>query len=248
MKTEQSPRFRIDVRASHQRFHTQISWLDSHHSFSFSNHYDPQNTHHGLLLVSNDDVVKPNMGFRTHPHQDMEIVTWVLDGELEHKDSEGNVGIIYPGLAQRMSAGTGIWHSEMNPQQDKDVRFIQMWVTPDTKRIAPSYQQLDINTELAKGGLVPIVSGRGHSAAITIKQKDARLWGGRLRPGVSVQVPDAPFVHLFIAKGSADLEEAGVLQSGDAVRLTAAGARRLTAGAQAGAEVLIWETNQDLPS
>jgi redox-sensitive bicupin YhaK (pirin superfamily) len=188
------------------------------------------------------------MGFRTHPHQDMEIVTWVLDGELEHKDSEGNVGIIYPGLAQRMSAGTGIWHSEMNPQQDKDVHFIQMWIPPDTKRIAPSYQQLDINNELAKGGLVPIVSGQGHSAAITIKQKDARLWGGRLRPGISVQVPDARFVHLFIAKGSANLEEAGVLQSGDAVRLTAAGARRLTADAQAGAEVLIWETNQDLPS
>lgn len=238
----------IDIRRSHQRFYTQIDWLDSHHSFSFSNHYDPHNTHHGLLLVSNDDVVKPNAGFRTHPHQDMEIVTWVLDGELEHKDSEGNNGIIYPGLAQRMSAGTGIRHSEMNPQKDKDVHFIQMWVPPDTERIAPGYQQLDINNELAKGGLVPIASGRGHSAAITINQKDAVLWGGRLKPGALVQLPDAPFVHLFIAKGSADLEDAGMLQSGDAVRLTAAGARRLTADAQSGAEVLIWETNQDLPS
>jgi len=193
--------------------------------------------------VNNDDVVKPNTGFRTHPHQDMEIVTWVLEGELEHKDSEGNVGIIYPGLAQRMSAGTGILHSEMNPQHDKDVHFIQMWVPPDTERIAPGYQQLDINGELAKGGLVPIASGRGHSAAITIKQKDAVLWGGRLKPGASVQVPDAPFVHLFIAKGSADVEDASLLQSGDAVRFTAAGARRLTADTQSGAEVLIWETN-----
>lgn len=238
----------IDIRRAEDRFHTQINWLDSRHSFSFSNHYDPANTHHGLLLVSNDDHVAPNAGFRTHPHQDMEIVTWVLDGELEHKDSEGNNGLIYPGLAQRMSAGTGIWHSEMNPMGDKEVHFIQMWVPPDTERIAPGYQQLDINNELAKGGLVPIASGRGHNAAITIQQKDALLWGGRLKPGASLQVPDAPFVHLFIAKGNADLEEAGVLQSGDAVRLTAAGARRLIADAQSGAEVLIWETSQDFPS
>ncbi len=247
MTTKQESRPHIDIRRSHQRFHTQISWLNSYHCFSFSNHYDPRNTHHGLLLVSNDDVVKPKTGFRTHPHQDMEIVTWVLDGELEHKDSEKNVGIIYPGLAQRMSAGTGILHSEMNPQHDKDVHFIQMWVPPDTKGIAPSYQQLDINNELAKSELVPIASGRGHNAAITIRQRDAVLWGGRLKPGVSVQVPDALFVHLFIAKGSADLENAGVLQDGDAVRLTAAGARRLTADVRSGAEVLIWETNLDIP-
>lgn len=248
MTTHQEHRPHIDIHRSHQRFHTQISWLDSHHCFSFSSHYDPRNTHHGLLLVSNDDVVKPETGFRTHPHQDMEIVTWVLEGELEHKDSEGNVGIIYPGLAQRMSAGTGISHSEINPQHDQNVHFIQMWVPPDTKRIAPSYQQLDINKELAKGGLVPIASGRGHNAAITIKQKDAVLWGGRLKPGTSVQVPDAAFVHLFIAKGSADLEDAGALQSGDAVRLTSAGARRLTTDAHAGAEVLIWESGQDISS
>ena len=248
MKTEQSPRSQIDVRGSHQRFHTQISWLDSHHSFSFSSHYDPHNTHHGLLLVNNDDVVKPNTGFRTHPHHDMEIVTWVLDGELEHKDSEGNAGIIYPGLAQRMSAGTGIWHSEMNLQKDKDVHFIQMWVPPDTERINPSYEQLDINRDLEKGGLTPIASGRGHEAAISIKQRGAVLWGGRLKPAESVQVPDAPYVHLLIAKGGAELEGAGALHTGDAVRLTAAGARRLTADFGTGAEVLIWETNQDMKS
>ena len=246
MKTEQSPRPRIDVRGSHQRFHTQISWLDSRHSFSFSNHYDPHNTHHGLLLVSNDDVVKPNTGFRTHPHKNMEIVTWVLDGELEHKDSEGNVGIIYPGLAQRMSAGTGIWHSEMNLQKDKEVHFIQMWVPPDTERINPSYEQLDINRDLEKGGLTPIASGRGHEAAISIKQRGGVLWGGRLKPAESVQVPDAPYVRVFIAKGGAELEGAGTLHNGDAVRLAAAGARRLTADAGIGAEVLIWETNQDM--
>lgn len=236
----------MDIRRDHQRFHTKIPWLDSHHSFSFSDHYDPRNTHHGLLLVSNDDVVKPNTGFRTHPHQDMEIVTWVLDGELEHKDSEGHHGIIYPGLAQRMSAGTGIWHSEMNPRKDKDVHFIQMWVPPDTERITPGYEQLDINGQLDKGGLVPIASGRGHEAAISIRQKGAVLWGGRLRPGETVHVPDAPYVHLFVAKGDAILEGAGPLHRGDAVRLTAAGGRPLTADANRGAEVLIWETSHDL--
>lgn len=237
---------RVDIRRSGQRFHTQISWLESHHSFSFSNHYDPRNTHHGLLLVHNDDVVKPNSGFRTHPHRDMEIVTWVLDGELEHKDSEGNSGIIYPGLAQRMSAGTGIWHSEMNPQGDKEVHFVQMWVPPDQESIKPSYEQLDINGQLNKGGLVPIASGRGHQAAISIRQKGAVLWGGRLQPGETTTVPDAPYVHVFVAKGSAELEDAGILHAGDEARLTAAGARQLTAGRNEGAEVLIWETDAAL--
>jgi redox-sensitive bicupin YhaK (pirin superfamily) len=238
----------VDVRRGNERYHTKIDWLDSRHSFSFSHHDDPANTHHGLLLVSNDDVVKPNMGFRTHPHQDMEIVTWVLDGELEHKDSEGNSGIIYPGLAQRMSAGTGIWHSEMNPQGDKDVHFVQMWVPPDTERSTPGYEQLDINKELAKGGLVPVASGRGHDAAISIRQKGAVLWGGRLQPGGAATVPDARYVHVFIAKGAVELEGAGRLVAGDAVRLTAAGPLRLSADGVQGAEVLVWESDADLES
>jgi len=233
----------VDIRRAGERFHTKIDWLDSYHSFSFADHYDPANMRHGLLLVSNDDVIKAGTGFRTHPHQDMEIVTWVLDGEIEHKDSVGNTGIIYPGLAQRMSAGSGIWHSEMNPRGDKDVHLIQMWVLPDQERIAPSYEQLDINAQLDKGGLAPIASGRGHDAAVTIRQRGAVLWGGRLKPGESVQVPDAPLVHLYVAKGAAELEGAGRLAAGDAARLTAAGARRLTADAATGTEVLIWEMN-----
>lgn len=233
----------LDIRRSHERFHTRTDWLDSHHSFSFGGHYDPSNTHHGLLLVSNDDVVKPGTGFMTHPHQDMEIVTWVLEGELEHKDSEGNKGIIYPGLAQRMSAGTGIWHSEMNPHGDEDVHFIQMWVLPDTERINPGYEQLDITAQLDRGGLVPIASGRGHNAAIRIRQKDAVLWGGRLKPGETAIVPDARFVHLYVAKGECQLDGAGPLRTGDAARLTAAGPRKLTADAVAGTEVLLWEMN-----
>src|SRR5256884_2931456 len=231
----------IDVRRADARPHTKIGWLDSRHSFSFGHHYDPRNTHHGLLLVSNDDRVAAGTGFSTHPHQDMEIVTWVLSGRLEHKDSAGNHGELYPGLAQRMSAGTGIWHSEMNPRGDRDVHLIQMWVLPDTERIAPGYQQLDINGELAKGGLMPIASGRGHDAAIAIRQHGAVLWGGRLKPGESVNVPDARCVHLYLAKGAATLEGAGALRTGDAVRLTAAGSPRLSADAGTGAEVLLWE-------
>ena len=231
----------IDIRRAGERFHTKIDWLDSYHSFSFGDQYDAANTHHGLLLVSNDDIIKAGTGFRTHPHEDMEIVTWVLSGEIEHKDSVGNKGIIYPGLAQRMSAGAGIWHSEMNPRADQDVHLVQMWVRPDTERIAPGYEQMDINGQLDTGGLVPIASGRGHEAAIKIRQRGAVLWGGRLKPGETVQVPAAPFVHVFVAKGVAELEEVGRLAAGDAVRLTAAGTRRLTADAVTGAEVLIWE-------
>ncbi|MEY2461272.1 MAG: quercetin 2,3-dioxygenase [Acidimicrobiaceae bacterium] len=231
----------IDVRKAESRPHTEIGWLDSHHSFSFGGHYDPHNTHHGLLLVSNDDRVAAGTGFSTHPHQDMEIVTWVLSGRLEHKDSEGNQGELYPGLAQRMSAGRGIWHSEMNPSPTEAVHFIQMWVPPDTERIDPGYEQLDINAELGKGGLQPIASGQGHDAAITIRQRDAVLWGGRLKPGETVAVPDGRHAHLFVAIGDAALEGAGALAEGDAVRLFGAGSPKLTAGPE-GAEVLVWVT------
>jgi redox-sensitive bicupin YhaK (pirin superfamily) len=231
----------IDVRRADTRPHTQISWLDSHHSFSFGNHWDPNNTGHGLLLVNNDDRIAPGTGFSTHPHRDMEIVTWVLSGELEHKDTLANRGIIYPGLAQRMSAGRGIHHSEMNPSRAEEAHFVQMWVVPDTESIDPGYEQLDINAELDKGGLVPIASGQGHDAAISIRQKGAVLWGGRLRPGEVVKVPDAPNAHVFLPRGTASLEGAGDLAEGDAVRLTAAGSPTLTAG-PSGTEVLIWTT------
>jgi redox-sensitive bicupin YhaK (pirin superfamily) len=116
-----------------------------------------------------------------------------------------------------------------------------MWVLPDTESIDPGYEQLDINPELAKGGLVPIASGKDHQAAISIRQKGAVLWGGRLKPGETVSVPDAPFAHLYIARGAAQLEAAGQLNEGDAVRLTAAGSLTLTADPARGAEVLIWE-------
>jgi quercetin 2,3-dioxygenase len=231
----------VDVRRASDRFHTSIDWLDSWHSFSFGRHHDAANTHHGLLLVSNDDRVRGGGGFATHPHADMEIVTWVLAGELQHRDSTGTDGVIYPGLAQRMSAGRGIRHSEMNASATADVHLVQMWVPPDTSGIDPGYEQRDLSDSLTAGGLVPVASGQGHDGAVHIHQRDAVLWAGRLGAGASVTVPDAPHAHLFVALGAAVLDGAGHLATGDAVRLTGAGARTLTAGPD-GVEVLIWET------
>ena len=234
----------VDVRRSHDRFHTEIDWLDSWHSFSFSSHYDPANTHHGLLLVNNDDVIRAGSGFPTHSHQDMEIVTWVLDGELEHRDSTGAVGHIYPGLAQRMSAGRGIRHSEANPSATQDLHLVQMWVHPDSPGVEPGYEESDLTAELDRGGLVAVASGKDHDGAVHLHQRDATLWAARLGPGGQVTVPDAPRVHVFVPKGTATLDGAdgdSALDTGDAARLTEAGTRALTAG-DTGAEVLIWET------
>jgi redox-sensitive bicupin YhaK (pirin superfamily) len=242
------------VRRAADRFATSIDWLDSHHSFSFGHHYDPTNTHFGVLLVNNDDKVTAGSGFETHPHRDMEIVTWVLDGSLVHQDSAGNRGVIYPGLAQRMSAGTGILHSEKNDawtltgdaEHATDVHFVQMWVVPDTGSIEPGYEQLDINDALARGGFVPVASGMPHhDAAIRIQQKHAALHAARLADGDTAPLPDAPFVHLHIAKGSVELEGAGRLVEGDAVRITAGGGPELRA-IGGPAEVLAWEMHAGL--
>src|SRR6202012_1067331 len=165
----------VDVRRSGERAATRISWLDSKHSFSFGPHYDPRNTHHGLLLVNNDDTVDPGTGFETHPHRDMEIVTWVLRGSLVHQDSTGHTGVIYPSLAQRMSAGRGIMHSEKhdswtltgNEPHSEPVHFVQMWVVPDEAGITPGYQQHEVGLDLLDGELVTIPSGMPtHDAAI----------------------------------------------------------------------------------
>jgi redox-sensitive bicupin YhaK (pirin superfamily) len=247
---------RIDVRRAPDRFDTNLGWLDSHHSFSFGHHYDQDNTHHGLLLVNNDDTVLPGTGFETHPHRDMEIVTWVLRGSLVHQDSEGHSGLIYPGLAQRMSAGTGILHSEKNDSRgldlgtapsDEPVHFVQMWVVPDEAGIRPGYEQVEIDSELLSGGLVPVASGMAKhhgESAIRIKNEYAALYVARLAAGQSVSLPEAPFLHLFVARGAVELEGAGQLSAGDAVRFTATGGQRVTAAEPA--EVLVWEMHATL--
>ncbi len=234
----------IDLRRASERFHTELDWLDSWHSFSFSRHYDPENTHHGLLLVNNDDVIRGGGGFGTHAHRDMEIVTWVLHGELEHRDSIGTVGVIYPGLAQRMSAGHGITHSEVNASASADVHLVQMWVPPDANGLEPGYEQRDLGDALAGGGLVAIASGQGHEGAVTIHQRDAVLWGGRLGTAEQVTVPQATHVHVFVPIGTATVHngrDTTTLTPGDAIRLTDEGPLELTAG-NVGAEILVWAT------
>ena len=247
---------RLDVRRAASRLATNVDWLDSKHSFSFGHHYDPDNTHHGLLMVNNDDVIAAGTGFDTHPHRDMEIVTWVLRGSLVHQDSMGNSGVIYPGLAQRMSAGAGVMHSEKNDswrltgdaadEHDEPVRLIQMWVLPDEAGVSPGYEQLEIDRELLSGGLVTVASGmdgyRDH-AAIRINNRSAAMHVARLTPHTpGVTLPDAPQSHIFVARGSAVLEGAGQLAEGDAVRVSGGGGQRLTlaAGAEE-AEVIVWE-------
>jgi redox-sensitive bicupin YhaK (pirin superfamily) len=171
----------------------------------------------------------------------MEIVTWVLAGALEHRDSTGTHGIIEPGHAQRMSAGHGIRHSEANASAHDDLHLVQMWVLPDTRGIEPGYEQRDLGTSLDTGGLVAVASGRGHDGAVAIHQRDAVLWAARVPAGESVTVPDAPHAHLFVARGSASSPTTGELAAGDAVRFTAAGEHAVTAGSD-GAELLVWET------
>src|SRR6266571_4474020 len=190
----------VDVRRADRRFMTRTSWLDSKHSFSFGQHYDPQDTHFGLLLVSNDDIVLPGTGFETHPHRDMEIVTWVLDGALVHQDSEGHSGVIYPGLAQRMTAGHGILHSEKNdswrltgePVHRDPVHFVQMWVPPDESSLTPGYEQLEIPDADLRGRLAVVASGMERdrdAAAITIRQRYSSLQAGRMDTGDVVELP-----------------------------------------------------------
>jgi quercetin 2,3-dioxygenase len=171
-------------------------------------------------------------------------VTWVLDGSLAHHDSTGNSGVIYPGLAQRMSAGSGIGHSERNASTTKPVRFVQMWVQPDVVGIQPGYQQHAISDDELTGRLATIASGMpGHDAAISIHNRSAALHGARLRPGDELALPDAPYLHLFIARGQVDFEQAE-LSEGDAVRLTASDGVRVAA--RVPAEILVWEMHAAL--
>lgn len=231
----------LTVQRADDRMHTLIDWLDSKHSFNFGGHYRPGDAGHGLLLVNNDDVVAPGAGFGVHGHRDMEIITWVLSGQLRHGDSEGNKGVLYPGLAQRMSAGRGIRHSEMNASETEPVHFVQMWVLPDTAGIEPGYEQRDIGEALTSGRLVPIASGKGHEGAVTIHQRDAVLWGGRLPAGATVDVPSDEHVHVFAAVGSGELSDGTRVETGDGVRISGRQSLQFTAG-QDGAELLVWAT------
>ncbi|MEM9202769.1 MAG: pirin family protein [Actinomycetota bacterium] len=228
---------------SNQRFETNMGWLESYHSFSFGGHHDPSNTGHGLLIVANDDRVLPGKGFGTHGHRDMEIVSWVLDGTLEHRDSEGNHGVIRPGLIQRMSAGTGIQHSEMNGSSTEPVHFLQMWVPPDTAGIAPGYEELDVSDRLDSGELVVVASGQGHEGAVTLHQAAAIMAVARPANGATVDIERAPATHVYVARGAVTTEVDGepvVLGEGDALRLLDQAVS--VTGAAGSTEVVVWST------
>ncbi|MEY2521649.1 MAG: quercetin 2,3-dioxygenase [Ilumatobacteraceae bacterium] len=231
----------IAVQRANDRFHTDIDWLDSKHSFNFGIHHREGDGGHGLLLVNNDDKVAAGGGFGTHGHRDMEIVTWVLSGRLEHHDSEGNNGVLYPGLAQRMSAGRGIRHSEMNASDAEPVHFVQMWVLPDTAGVDPGYEQRDVNEALATGQLVPIASGKGHEGAVSLHQRDAVLWGARVPASATVDLPTDEHVHVFVALGDGSLSDNTSLATGDSARITGKQPLQFTAGSE-GAELLVWAT------
>jgi quercetin 2,3-dioxygenase len=231
----------VSVRRGADRRQTRIGWLHGRHSFDTG--IDPlgADTHHGVLIVSNHDTIAPRSGFETHPHRNMEIVTWVLNGSLVHQDSEGHTGIIYPNLAQRMTAGTGIRHSEKNDRSgaDRPLDLIQMWVVPDEPEVAPGYEQLELDPSDIHGRLAVVASGMTRhrdQAAIRIRNRYAALHVARLEPGESVAV--------YVTRGQMHLEAEGLLGAGDAARLTAAGERRL--GAAEPGEVLIWEMHASL--
>jgi redox-sensitive bicupin YhaK (pirin superfamily) len=230
----------VEIHRADDRFRTANEWLESRPSFSFGPHYDPANVGFGFLVAHNDETVAPGTGFGTHPHQDLEIVTWVLRGALAHRDSQGNSGDVHPGLAQRMSAGSGIQHSEWNDGPDP-VHYVQMWVRPDRLDLPPSYEQTEL--DLTTGELVPVASGlakHASSTAIHLNQPSAGMSVARLAPGGTITLPAAAYLHLFVATGTATLEGAGELRTADAVRLNGSDGERLTAGPD-GAEVLVWE-------
>lgn len=163
------------LRPAGQRGHTEIGWLDSWHSFSFGQYYDPRYMGFGDLRVINDDTVAPGQGFGTHPHDNMEIISIVLKGELEHRDSMGNGTIIKPGEIQKMSAGTGITHSEFNPSQTEPVHFLQIWIIPNILDIKPSYEQKTFDAKVLTNQLTLIASPDGRNGSIIIQQ-DAELY------------------------------------------------------------------------
>lgn len=237
-----TPQPQVTRIASSGRHHWWNEWLDSKQSFPATGNYDLAANAHGLLMVHNEDTVFPGEGFDSHQHQNMEILTWVLEGTLEHADSEGNTGSIRPGLIQRMSAGTGIRHTERNASSltsREKLRVVQMWIPPDTDGAVPSYEELDVRDQLESGELIGVASGMPGRTGVHIGNRFAALHVARLAPGQSIAVPDAPFGHVFVADGSVVFEDVGDLEQGDAVRLTATGGHSVTASTAS--EILIWE-------
>lgn len=229
----------IEVRRSQDRGHADHGWLESHHTFSFADYYDPAFTHFGLLRVINQDEVAPGQGFQTHGHKDMEIVSYVLDGVLEHRDSMGNGSQMRPGEVQLMSAGSGVTHSEFNASESDTLHFLQMWVFPKDKGTTPRYEQRAYSEAERRGTLRLVVSPDGADGSVTIGQ-DARMYAGLLGDGESAEheLPDDRAAWIHVARGSLTLngEELG---PGDGAGIR--GERELRLEGVSDAEFVVWE-------
>ena len=229
----------IVIRDRDSRGRTEIGWLDSQHSFSFGDYLDPTQMGFRSLRVINEDRVIPGAGFGTHAHRDMEIVTYVLSGALEHKDSLGNGSVIRPGDVQRMSAGTGITHSEFNHSEDDAVHFLQIWILPERQGLAPGYEQVHIAAAERQGRFRLIGDRHGSDGAITIHQ-DIRLYAAELAAGdrLTHEIPAGRHAWLQVARGTADLN-GDALREGDGAALSDEPGFDLFTGT--GAEILLFE-------
>jgi hypothetical protein len=229
----------ILVRKARERGHFDLGWLDTWHSFSFADYYDPRFMGFRHLRVINEDRVAPGQGFPTHPHRDMEIVTYILAGELEHKDSMGNGSVIRPGDMQRMTAGTGVTHSEFNRSADAPVHLLQIWLLPERSGLPPGYEQKALPAKMLENTLALVASRAGGGNGVMIHQ-DVNLYAGKLTAGVSVAHELKPGRHawLQVARGEVDLD-GRPLAAGDGAALSEEPRVRLVASTPA--EVLLFD-------
>jgi redox-sensitive bicupin YhaK (pirin superfamily) len=227
----------IDVRRNGDRFVSRAEGIVSRHSFSFGPHYDPANTAFGCLVANNDDVLSPGAGFPEHPHRDLEIVSWVLTGALQHRDSEGGSAVLRPGMVGRLSTGSGVQHAETNALAG-ETRYVQMWLLPDAEGSA-SYDTADVSAALGAGGFVVVASGIP-LAPVRLRRAGPTFLVARIAAGASAVIPAAPLLHVYVAVGAValDLDEPAALAEGDAVRIAEAAPVRVEAVADA--EVLVW--------
>lgn len=230
----------ITIRSANERGKANFGWLDSNHTFSFGNYYDPNHMGFSTLRVINEDKVQPSQGFGTHGHRDMEIISYVLDGALEHKDNIGNGSIIRPGDVQRMSAGTGILHSEFNASSTDPVHFLQIWILPDQAGIEPGYEQTHFSPEEKQGRLRLVGSRDGRDGSVTIHQ-DVDLYATHLNAGETVHHALQPgrAAWVQVARGAVDLN-GHALTAGDGAAVTELEAVTLTGSADT-AEVLLFD-------
>jgi redox-sensitive bicupin YhaK (pirin superfamily) len=231
----------LTIRKTQERGKTEIDWLESYHAFSFDQYYDPEWEHFRMLRVINEDFVKPGAGFHPHSHRDMEIITYILEGALEHKDSMGNGSMIKPGEVQRMSAGTGVTHSEFNPSDKERVHLLQIWILPQKKGIDPGYEQKTFPEALRRDKLCLIVSPKAEKGAVKIHQ-DAQVYASLLNAGKEIKYSLKSGRHAWIqaAKGAVLLNDTE-LKAGDGAGIS--NETSLVFNAKKDSEFLLFDLN-----